>query len=88
MSETDKEQLMEYLVCENRHWRNNRAVVHISGRCYSQRRPGNRIAYSQWFGPCESLDAAISKAEAAGRTVRKCGICFRPGPFVNLRKPL
>ena len=71
---------MQYLVCENWNWRHNKAVVHIRGKCYPQRAPGERTLNSEWFGPYESLNAAMSKAQDTGRAVGKCGNCFRPGP--------
>ena len=68
---------MKYLVCENSNWRHDKAVIHIEGRCYPQRPPGTTTLNTQWFGYFETLGTATRKAKSTGRSVRKCGNCFR-----------
>lgn len=71
---------MRYLVCENREPSHNTAVLHIEGKCSTQRDPGVVIATNKtyWFGYYKTLGDAIEKAMKSGRRhVKKCNTCFR-----------
>ena len=53
---------LKYLVCENRNWRHDKAVIHIVDKCYPQRAPGVTTLNTRWFGYYETLEEAIEKA--------------------------
>ena len=71
---------MRYLVCEHRKRQDDKAVIHVNGKCWPQRDPGvvTPNTDTHWFGYYKTLGEAMDKARATGRKhVTKCHSCFR-----------